>query len=259
MAISPINCISVKQNYNNMVNFTGRKSKDSENNLYENTSPRHSNKMATVPVIVLMAMTPGMMNGKQPIVINPENAIAMTEVVANPSDEIDMENTFNYMEAETIDTNNLPVALKRAKIHYQEDFKAEGKNYTMYFADPFSGGRTKDVVSSVYFVPEDFKPVIIEGRDKNRPPLMQKFVYHNLGDDSFVGAVISEITCDKNGNNRIVKTREIKLPNDIANTILGMILGDYEYKPLDRIAKMYIHVNTPELEKPTTSKMYQMK
>lgn len=253
MAITPINGISVKQNYrNNNINFAGkRRMVDNDEEPQESNLPRRSSKMATVPVIVLMAMTPGMMEGKQPVTVLPANAINI-EAPANLNKAEKAGTTYYMAGVNQSEDSEVPDVLSDDKIQHKETFVANGKKYTMYYTDLLKGfkGRYKDV-SDIYIVPQDFKLIKDDiGYEANTPPKMIQFRYHKISDDinnNFVGAVLHQKICDENGNNTKFKTWEIRLPDEIANKILYLILGETELTPTKGLVKQYVHVTTPNL------------
>ncbi len=250
MAIAPINGINVRQNYNSTINFAGRKRYEDCEDAQQ--KPRRASNLATVPVVVLMAMTPGMLNGKQPVTIMPASDMNMTEVFeqANLDDPEALENTYQITQSDYAQNSNMPRALNPRYIQYKENFRINGKNYTMYFSNP-ARSLNKNLVTTIHFVPEDFE--LIKGpfdSELNSPPMMMQFRYHKVSDDinkNFVGAVVKEKICDSNGENIRFKTSEIRLPDEIANRILGLILGDMDLKASKGIIDSYVHVSTPNL------------
>lgn len=52
-------------------------------------------------------------------------------------------------------------AAKPENVQFSMDFKAEGKNWTMYYVDIIKTSRQeKNVVSSIRFVPQDYKKIV---------------------------------------------------------------------------------------------------
>lgn len=248
MAIAPINGISVRQNYNSTVNFTGRR----QNEEGDDRQPlrRSTNNMAAVPVVVLMAMTPGMLNGKQPVTVLPANEMNITEVLAQAPEIEEAENTYQITEADYAQYTDMPRALNSRYVQYKENFRMNGKNYTMYFSNP-ARSLNRNLVTTIHFVPEDFE-LIKDAFDNelNSPPEMVQFRYHKVSDDmsrNFVGAVVKEKICNSDGQNVRFKTSEIRLPDEIANRILGLILGDMDLKASKGIVDSYVHVSSPNL------------
>ena len=128
----------------------------------------------------------------------------------------------------------------------------DGKEYTMYYTDycqKFSD--RKKAVLEIFFVPEDFKLHKNGQSELNSPPKLVELVYHDLdnSDENFVSAVISESTCDEDGNNYKQIFREIVLPEKIGKKLLDLYSGKTKYR-LVKGVDTYTETSSKELMKP---------
>ncbi len=206
--------------------------------------------MGTCPII-LLAMSPAMLNGgtsAKTVTINPEQ---LTEIVSNAATEEadEMMATFPEVQRTQQSGQKLPGLFSPDNIQYTKNFRMEGKQYTLYYLD---GAKTvrknKNIVTHIYFVPADYSYIEKDGLPQNSPPSMQKFIYHDLGDPEnkdYCSVIVKESKCDRNGNNHKSITREIRLPDEIANEIISLANGDTQFRILDRMANMFETVTTP--------------
>lgn len=226
MAILPVS--SAVLNNNNMVSFNGRKKKQSS----EESAPR-SNKvssLATVPVVVLMAMSPAMLNGKQSLAIMPDNTLNLTEVPADNTKNVDA----TYENFQVQQNKDKLKDMVIGDPLYSRPITIEGKKYTLCYAgkdEKKDGSGTKKYVEDVYFIPEGYKQQIKDRYDRlNEPNTLEYLIYHDLGEDKeFVGAAVVSIECDPDGTNRRVVRQELRLADDDANQLIRLRVGKTEF------------------------------
>ena len=116
-------------------------------------------------------------------------------------------------------------------IHYKKRFRAEGKNYTMYYKDITKSMGTKKV-REIYFIPDDYrqKKVIEFDQEQTRPPKLHHLIYHNIGEDKeFIGAYTYETIKDRGVYK--VRYREIRLPDEVANELTALGSDEKEWEP----------------------------
>lgn len=137
----------------------------------------------------------------------------------------------------------LPGALKEKYIQLKKGFKMEGKNYTLYYINMNKGEKDRDKwVTDIFLVPEDYSLIRLYGENRNYPPLIRKFIYHDLGDPEnkdYCTAVLRERRCDKDGKNSEFVDYEVRLPNEIANDIIELASGGTDLLMVDRMAEMF--------------------
>lgn len=164
---------------NSYVNFVGQNSR--KNNSDTEGSPveynRRSNNLVKVPVIVLMAMLPAMMNAKTPVTNLSETNGAKTEMVAPiliDSEELDEMTTIapyfsNPQNAQTKAPFGVTSLLGQKIYHYDTFMKDGKKHYIVY-----SSIRTPDYVDKVSVFPEGFP-----NKSGVLLPWVEELVYHN--------------------------------------------------------------------------------
>lgn len=260
MAIAPINGVNVRQNYNSTINFAGRKRNDDGEDSQQ--SPRRASNLATVPVVVLMAMTPGMLNGKQPVTIMPANDMNMTEVLAQ-TPSLNMEKTYMTNVTQYSKQNGIDLSgFDPAEIQYKQYYTVNGKKWVMVWSDAGKDKfAKKNMVASIDFVSEDYRQIKDEyGWNANNPPMLLKMIYHNLGDENknFISVITRETVCDSNGKNKDYVTKEYRLPDDVANKLIDLFVGDTEFEPRRNYnpANILEEVNTARFKTPAELSNY---
>lgn len=135
------------------------------------------------------------------------------------------------------------------EIQFKKHFKMEGKNYTLYYCDTEKRNRAeKKLITDIYLIPETYEYKRDErGKTLNSPPLMTKFIYHDLGDPenkNYCSAILRE----KRGNDaQHIQdyTREVRLPDKIATDIINLLSGETEFRIVDSMIGIYSEVTTP--------------
>lgn len=221
-------------------------------NTPEQAQGRESgNNMKRVPVIVMLAMTAALLSSNstaRAVTLNPEQ---LTEVMAKISVEAADEMTASFSEVQRTQQSGqkLPPEFTSENIQYTKKFRMEGKQYTLYYLDTEKKLRGKDnIVTDIYMVPADYNYIRKNNYGSNNPPVMRKFIYHDLGDPEnkdYCSALLLEEVCDKNGDNSKFIKREVRLPDEIANEIINLFSGETKFRILDRMANMYTEVTTP--------------
>lgn len=221
MAVSAVNGVKFNTHRSN-ITFGGE----------AETSPKHEPKRASnlvkVPVIVMMTLSPSLLNGAGAAAENYQDAdYPQTELLAMASPE-------PQSRTSSATSNVISSYVRPELVQYKKSFRTEnGKQYTMYWVD-----QNKDIkpnskhVSSIYLVPAGYKRVnpLNDFNDDNRPPEISGLVLHDVGKGKeFLEAVVEEVKCDANGRNKAQHKYGIKLPDDIADDIIGVALGKTNY------------------------------
>lgn len=147
-------------------------------------------------------------------------------------------------------------------VQYKKVFISGGKRYTMYYVHE---GKvdipTTKYVSEVYFVPDGYRAITggIPGNDVTSPPWLVGIIYHDLPNGGeLVGAKVKEIIAKKPGDssNKAWLTKEIILPEDIANGLMDLVKGRTEFivPPRGSLVRMFkgenmIYTTSPKLMK----------
>lgn len=194
----------------------------------------------------LLALMPAVLNSSTPVKYMPLNAQELTEVVAPiPTEDVA---TIEFAQVQQAKPKQiLPGIIDSTSIQFKKTYKMEGKNYTLYFIDSAKEVRPKkNIVTDIFLIPEDFSYIYKFGESRNYPPRLKKFIYHDLGDPEnkdYCSALLHERRCDKNGENSRFLEREVRLPDDVANDIIGLFSGDTELRVLDRMLSMFTLVD----------------
>lgn len=250
MAVSGL---GIGLNVNHYMNFAGQNSRNNNGNTEGEPVEynKSSNNLAKVPVIVLMAMSPVMMNAKTPITDLSETNGAKTEMVAPiliDSEELDEMTTIapyfsNPQNAQTKAPFGVTSLLGQKIYHYDTFMKDGKKHYIVY-----SSIRTPDYVDKVSVFPEGFP-----NKSGVLLPWVEELVYHNLGKGKeYCGIIVRSVNKLQNGRYKTTY-EEVRLPNEVAQNLIDLLADDSTMKnatsikysktksPNLRQTKIYIH------------------
>ena len=219
MVVGAISASEVRPNVYN-TSFGGKKKGGSANlSVQKDTAD-----LAKVPVMVMIAMSP-IVTAQQTNASTLENYDRI-EVLANSEEASEAE----YM-ASPQQSGPISEVVKPENVHYKKRFRAEGKNYTMYYTDITKSMGTKKV-REIYFIPDDYRQtkVIEFEQEQTCPPTLHHLIYHNVGEDKeFIGAYIYEIVNDRGVYKK--RYREIRLPDEVANELTALGSDEREWNP----------------------------
>ena len=207
MAVLPINSVSTNAN---QYTFTGKKDKNSHK----------ANPLASVPVIVMLAMAP-MAEGKQPAQFVPIDSEHLTELVAQANATAPKAYEYTQTQEDEL-VQRVPELKLINKIQKIIDCTGNKQKGKLVFTT--SKGDTSSTVWSVYYIQNDYK-----GNKNLRLPSITKIIYHDIGEDSFLGILIHE---DIPAKNNTVKTliREVRLDDKSAQYLIDFVAGDTNFK-----------------------------
>lgn len=212
MAVLPINSVSTNAN---QYTFTGKKDKNSHK----------ANPLASVPVIIMLAMSP-MAEGKQPAQFVPIDSEHLTELVAQAN--ATAPKSYEYTQTQQDELVQRVPRLKSKKIQKIIDCTGNKQKGQLVFTT--SKGDTSSTVWSVYYIQNDYK-----GNKNLRPPSVTKIIYHDIGEDSFLGILIQEeIMANKNTNVKCL-IREVRLDDKSAQYLIDFVAGDTNFKDYSAI------------------------
>ena len=234
MAISPISNISVSRIHNN-TSFVGRRDNGIDNDMegQEYQKPK-SNKFASVPVAVLIAMTPAMANGTEPIKAIPLDNQAVTELMAAASTNATDASTY-IMGTEQSSLTPYDYYMKDANIlHSVPTTINRSKAATLTFEA--IARNSKNTVDFVSLVPKDLTNTAKRKSqyfDHDDAPTVLQLVYHNLGGngsgDDFCSVRTRQRLYDKDGK-QYYMDRDVRITDDAANAIIDLLAGDTKFK-----------------------------
>lgn len=227
MAVLPISAVKVDSR-NNGLNFTGiRKNKYSSE--INNDSAR-SNDLAKVPVVLMIAMSPSMMNAKTPVQIMPLDEGNMTEMYEQAPVETN-DATYVARPEEFQQSDPLGVTFFRhRKIKQIKSAIAGGHKANLVMT---SYNRNDNSVSKVYLVRNDYKNSI----ETQEPPYIKELIYHDLGPaKEFLGVKVIESVYDKNTQKyKGTIGYEVKLDDTSAQYLLDFNAGSTKWKDITGI------------------------
>lgn len=223
MAITPVSSVRLGQ-YNNSVNFGSRKKnlEPQEEGNYNQPSGKKLGKLATVPVIVMMAMAPGMMDGKTPANAIPMDSEQLTELLAANTSSVaevppqQSRSTKNARYWEVFNKNKYKIN-KSFEILNADNNGIKGgepRSYTLTFESIF---KNKNDVYMIYLYPHDM--VTDSDYKESRYPI-SSLVHHKpeYGED-FWGVItrpIDQTAC------------EVRIPAKVAQDIVKLMKGEHE-------------------------------
>lgn len=207
MAVLPINSVSTNAN---QYTFTGKKDKNSHK----------ANPLASVPVIVMLAMAP-MAEGKQPAQFVSIDSEHLTELVAQAN--ATAPKAYEYTQTQEDELVQRVPKLKFDKIQKIIDCTGNKQKGKLLFTT--SKGDTSSTVWRVYYIQNDYK-----GNKNLMLPSITKIIYHDIGEDSFLGILIhEEIMANKNTNVKCL-IREVRLDDKSAQYLIDFVAGDTNFK-----------------------------
>lgn len=237
MTITPISVFSGNSKVSS-TSFTSKRKSEGANGRVQDEQRNNSRDLAKVPVIVMLAMTPSLLNSTTPANAVPLDSENITEILASiPTEEINTAEVAQYGK-----TNAVSKYVDPAYVHKKFRFTAENKNWTMYFVKPTSSKDDKKV-SSIYLIPDGYKKVVNgDGEEIGYPQEIRKLIYHDIGEENeFIGA----FTREGKGNYWI--EREMKLPDDIANELLDLVSYKTDLLPNKLLVNNFTTVKTAQL------------
>ena len=214
--------LGIDLDVNRYVNFAGRNSRKNNSDSLPVEYNRSSNNLAKVPVIVLMAMSPAMMNAKTPITNLSEMEDAKSEIIAPipiDSEELDEMTTVapDFSKPHTAQVK-APFGVDELighKIHHYDTFMKNGKKHYIVY----SGINNADYVNKVSVFPEGFDRV----KEKKLLPYVRELVYHDLGKGKeYCGIIVITHQRLKNGNYKTIK-EEVRIPDNCAQTLIDLL------------------------------------
>lgn len=247
MVIMPVNGIDTGSSVNKYTSFGHKRNNtDDVPDVREN---RGSNNLAKVPVVVLMAMSPAMLNANHPSAIEAETP-AKTEMVAAPS-KLDTEALDKLTAAypgvdglqQSDDGRSVVMKNKGFRDSYSiahiESFTINGQKKYLVFA---SIKGTNNVVE-IFIVPAN------NTKTTGSLPTMSRLFYHDLGEGKEFCSVLVYYDEGRKSDGKIHHVyRDERIPDDTANSIIDLLVGDTQYK--DRTTIKVIRTKSAKLQAP---------
>ena len=218
MAILPVSSVSFK---NNNVNF---KSSNNNEETEMVSTPIISEAPKAIPVMVLMALSPSLLNAAVPKTMEESSNTPKVVMVEDaPEQEISEATYVMSPELQETQQSSAPFGwpqLKNHNIKYTLHGQSRMFDYDMIYTTGQFNDRGNNV-SNVYLIP----------RDNNRPNSVHtqphevlEIIYHDIGDkDEFCGAKVFEYLLDKNGNEIGKMWSEVPMDRNSAQTLIYLV------------------------------------
>ncbi len=248
MVVMPVSGALSSHRTNSYMSFGGRRDNadSGEENLYANDS-RSSANLAKVPVVVLMAMSPAMLNANQPETKAALNGLSpkveMVQAVPAETKMNDAATIAPFEELPEVQQSSGYDPLKQydydnKKILLHDTFRQNGKKYHLVFVHPEY--LKKDAIHAVHIFPDGFKS------DERHPmPKVTEFIVHNVPGQELWGSVIVRST-EVSPNYEFTDTfTDMRLPDEQAQKVLDLIQDASSFIDVTNIK--YNKVTTPKL------------
>ena len=239
MAIVPINGISVRQNHSNMVTFSGR---NEEKSSLDTRLPKASAAKA-IPVIVLMAMNPSLLNTASMAKAAPLETEALTEIVAENNRVSDVDESTYVMGMSGAESlSNLTPG--------QRKYLNARNKYIVYKKDAGNGGI---LVFEKLIKPDEAKFIKYLPGDSNyegnmfETPTVRLLIYHNIGKDKEYCGVLTRVRVkDPNHpNGEYFLDKEYRIVDEVANDLIHLVTDDSEFKNTANLK--WLETTSPDL------------
>ena len=190
--------------------------------------------------MMMVAMSPTMLNATEPVKALPLDAEQLTEILASPEQEKEV-STINFHQAQYNDP--MGIAYFRNK-RIQQIVPAIGNGVKANLVLTALKQHGPNDVWEVFYV----KPSWKDGNLQHHPPEVVELVYHNLGPGKeFLGAVVDEYVYydkDKPTANKVVRS-EKRLDDESAQFLLDFRAGDTKWNNKTDIG--FRVTNSPDL------------
>ena len=232
----------------NNISFSGRNKRnvnvEAENSPVENSSK--ASKLAKVPVVVMIAMSPAMMNGKLPVEGLPDMNGAKVEYVT-PTPEmaeelLAMATPAEFEAPQVNQANSDPMGISEfryKKIQQLDSFNKNGKkHYIAYTTERREPGE----VQNVYLFPAGYK----SETGKKFIPQIRELIYHDLGPGKeFCGVIVDTAVKNLQTNRYEATYEEVRLPDECAQHLIDLLANDTKWTNRTRIS--YSETKSPKL------------
>lgn len=185
-----------------------------------------SNDLAIVPVVLMIAMSPSMLNAKMPVHIMPMGEEKVSELIAQPNEEV---NDATYVAKPEEFQQDYPLGVAYfSEMVIQEIMPIRNKNEKANIVLAASMNSLPDVVKKVYYIKNSYKNNI----PHQEPPYIVRLIYHNLGPDKeYLGVLIHENIYKSNERyTNAYKEYEVRLDDETAQYLLDFQANQTKWK-----------------------------
>lgn len=112
-------------------------------------------------------------------------------------------------------------------VQWASDWYIGDVHCTMYYTNA-SGTRDPLAVTDIYFVPENYVPLVRNGKEITCPPKVENFILHNDGNEQFFGVWVSLIGMKEDG--KLCKIQmEHRLDEVFGDRVFYLLAGETKY------------------------------
>lgn len=116
--------------------------------------------------------------------------------------------------------------MSKSAVQWAMDNVVNDARSTMYYTKAATSDA--DAVTDIYFVPENYVPIVRNGKEITCPPRVENFILHVDGDDQFFGAWVSLIAMKEDG--KLCKVQmELKLDEAFGDRVFYLLAGETRY------------------------------
>lgn len=233
MVVMPVSGALSSHRTNSYMSFGGRRDNADrgEENLYAKDS-RSSANLAKVPVVVLMAMSPAMLNANQPETKAALNGLSpkveMVQAVPAETKMNDAATIAPFEELPEVQQNKAPfkplgqMGFIDHEIMLYETFMLNGKKNHLVFVR--EKDHIKGIIDGVHIYPDGFI-----SNPRHEVPRVTEFIVHDVPGQELWGSVI--IHDEKITDDAMIDTdKDVRLPDAQAQKILDLIQDCSNFK-----------------------------
>lgn len=185
-----------------------------------------SNDLAIVPVVLMIAMSPSMLNAKTPVHIMPVGEEKVSELIAQPNEEV---NDATYVAKPEQFQQDYPLGVAYLSTVGVKQIKpaiANNNKANVVLAGPDDGS---NLVRSVYLINENYK----NNNPNQLPPVIRELIYHNIGADrEYLGVIVKQNIYPNEHSLKATKAiiREYRLDDESAQFLLDLNAESTKWK-----------------------------
>ena len=184
-----------------------------------------ANPLASIPVIVMLAMAPMSADGKQPAQLVPIDSAHITELLAQANATNLQTTSTKQSVLDNALKNNKSIQADRILLKSKGQFGGEDAYFLLTSMDK---NDTHNRVEDIQIITRGLKP-------KDHPPKVIELVYHDLGaGKEFCSVKVNETFFSNDGKTRLV-TYETRIDDQSAQLIIDVMANETKWKNGTRI------------------------
>lgn len=201
-----------------------------------------SNDLAIVPVVLMIAMSPSMLNAKTPVHIMPMGEENIPELIAQPNEEV---NDATYVAKPEQFQQDYPLGvayLSKMKIQQIKQATVNGSKASIVLATHTSD-KYENGVEEIYLIKNSYTNNNVD----QMPPRIKELIYHNIGAEEFLGIKVYEYIYKPGKYSPVgFMTREYRLDDETAQYLLDFNAKSANW--LDKTSIVFRETTSPKLQ-----------